>query len=142
MLILSPMAKSRSLASLGTTSVAILALTLASACGGARATASSGGASAPADSTYDLVISNGRIVDGAGNAWFYGDVGIRGDRIVKITRRGSPLLGAARRRIDATGMVVAPGFIDIQGAGNYVSGDGRNVSKVTQGITTEIFGEA
>jgi len=142
MLILSPMAKSMSLASLGTTSVAILALTLASACGGARATASSGGASAPADSTYDLVISNGRIADGAGNAWFYGDVGIRGDRIVKITRRGSPLLGAARRRIDATGMVVAPGFIDIQGAGNYVSGDGRNVSKVTQGITTEIFGEA
>src|SRR5258708_29883301 len=39
-------------------------------------------------------------------------------------------------------MVVAPGFIDIQAGGNYVSGDGRDVSKVTQGITTEIFGEA
>jgi dihydroorotase/N-acyl-D-amino-acid deacylase len=139
--------KSRSLPStslgacalLGTTSFAVLAF--ASACGGARA-ASVGSASAPADTTYDLVIANGRIVDGAGNAWFYGDVAIRGDRIVKIVRRGSPQLGAARRRIDATGMVVAPGFIDIQGAGNYVSGDGRNVSKVTQGITTEIFGEA
>jgi N-acyl-D-amino-acid deacylase len=142
MLIHSPMAKSRSLASLGTTSFAILALTLASACGGARATTASSGASAPADSIYDIVIANGRVVDGAGNAWFYGDVAIRGDRIVKIVRRGSPLVGAARRRIDATGMVVAPGFIDIQGAGNYVSGDGRDVSKVTQGITTEIFGEA
>ncbi|MDB4891436.1 MAG: D-aminoacylase domain protein [Gemmatimonadetes bacterium] len=116
-------------------------LALTSACGGARAT-NTGSASAPADSMYDLVIANGRIVDGAGNAWFYGDVAIRGDRIVRIARRGSPLSGAARRRIDATGMVVAPGFIDIQAGGNYVSGDGRDVSKVTQGITTEIFGEA
>jgi dihydroorotase/N-acyl-D-amino-acid deacylase len=82
------------------------------------------------------------VVDGAGNAWFYGDVAIRGDRIVKIVRRGSSQPLNARKRIDATGMIVAPGFIDIQGAGNYVSGDGRNVSKVTQGITTEIFGEA
>jgi N-acyl-D-amino-acid deacylase len=130
--------KSRSLASLGTTTIAALTLAFASACGGARAANVS--ASAPADSVYDLVIANGRVVDGAGNAWFYGDVAIRGDRIAKIVRRGSPL--AARRRIDATGMVVAPGFIDIQAGGNYVSGDGRDVSKVTQGITTEIFGEA
>ena len=131
-------ANSRFLASLGTTTLAVFAV----ACGGARAANSATGASEPADATYDLVIANGRIVDGAGNAWFYGDVAIRGDRIVKIARRGSPLSGAARRRIDATGMVVAPGFIDIQGAGNYVTGDGRDVSKVTQGITTEIFGEA
>lgn len=121
----------------------LTALTLAvtAACGGARA-ANISGAGAAVDAVYDLVIANGRIVDGAGNAWFYGDVAIRGDRIVRVVRRGSQPPLAARRRIDATGMVVAPGFIDVQAGGNYVSGDGRDVSKVTQGITTEIFGEA
>ncbi len=95
-----------------------------------------------AEAAYDLIIANGRIVDGAGNAWFYGDVAIRGDRIVRIERRGSQAMLTARERIDATGLVVAPGFIDIQAGGDYVNGDGRDVSKVTQGITTEIFGEA
>ncbi len=94
------------------------------------------------DAPYDLIIANGRIVDGAGNAWFYGDVAIRGDRIARIVRRGSSTILTAKRRIDATGLVVAPGFIDIQAGGDYVNGDGRDVSKVTQGITTEIFGEA
>ncbi len=113
---------------------------LASACSGARIAT---GSNAPAaDPPYDLVIANGRIVDGAGNAWFYGDVAIRGDRIARIVRRGSQSTLTARRRIDATGLVVAPGFIDIQAGGDYVNGDGRDVSKVTQGITTEIFGEA
>ncbi|MEP6729892.1 MAG: D-aminoacylase, partial [bacterium] len=121
--------------------VTALGFALASGCGGARS-ANVGSASEPADGIYDVVIANGRIVDGAGNAWFYGDVAIQGDRIAKIVRRGSQTPLAARRRIDATGMVVAPGFIDIQAGGNYVSGDGRDVSKVTQGITTEIFGEA
>jgi N-acyl-D-amino-acid deacylase len=119
----------------------VLALVLVTACVGVQTTAGRGG-SAGADSSYDLVIANGRIVDGAGNAWFYGDIAIRGDRIAKIVRRGSQAPLPAHRRIDATGMVVAPGFIDIQAGGNYVSGDGRDVSKVTQGITTEIFGEA
>ena len=124
-----------------TRGIAVLFVAAATACGGARA-ANVVGTSESADTPFDVVITNGRIVDGAGNAWFYGDVGIRGDRIARIVRRGSatPLVG--RRRIDATGMVVAPGFIDIQAGGNYVSGDGRDVSKVTQGITTEIFGEA
>ena len=121
--------------------LAALTLAVTAACGGARA-ANINGAGVAADSVYDLVIANGRIVDGAGNAWFYGDVAIRGDRIVRVVRRGSQQPLAARRRIDATGMVVAPGFIDVQAGGNYVSGDGRDVSKVTQGITTEIFGEA
>ena len=119
----------------------MLLLTLASSCGGTRAANVNDG-SAGSDMSYDVVIENGRIVDGAGNAWFYGDVAIRGDRIAAIVRRGSHRPLAARRRIDAAGMVVAPGFIDIQAGGNYVSGDGRDVSKVTQGITTEIFGEA
>ena len=122
--------------------VVVLVTMSASACGGVRGASPGAAPGVAEDSLYDVVIANGRIVDGAGNAWFYGDVAIRGDRIAKIVRRGSLAPLAGRRRIDATGMVVAPGFIDIQGAGNYVSGDGRDVSKVTQGITTEIFGEA
>jgi len=112
----------------------------------ACATASSGGggAASSAEPAYDVVISNGRIVDGSGNAWFYGDVGIRGDRIATISRRGALEKVTARRRIDATGLVVAPGFIDIQGqsGGPFLNGDGRDVGKLTQGVTTEILGEA
>ena len=112
----------------------------------ACATASSGGrgAASPAEAPYDVVIINGKIVDGSGNAWFYGDVGIRGDRIASISRRGELEKAVARRRIDATGLVVAPGFIDIQGqsGGQFLNGDGRDVGKLTQGVTTEILGEA
>jgi len=92
---------------------------------------------------YDVVIENGRVVDGAGNSWFEGDVGIRGDRIVRITPAGMLRDSQARERIDARDMVVAPGFIDIQShsRGALLGGDGRIVSKVTQGITTEIMGE-
>jgi len=120
-----------------------LALIIASA---ACATASSTGrgAASTTGAPYDVVIENGRIVDGSGNAWFYGDVGIRGDRIVTISRRGELGKVAAQRRIDATGLVVAPGFIDIQGqsGGQFLNGDGRDVGKLTQGVTTEILGEA
>ncbi len=98
---------------------------------------------APVPSTaYDVVIENGRVVDGSGNAWFYGDVGLRGDRIATITRRGGLARAAAAKRIDATNLVVAPGFIDIQSGGFSVTGDGRSVGKLTQGVTTEIMGEA
>jgi dihydroorotase/N-acyl-D-amino-acid deacylase len=92
---------------------------------------------------YDLVIAGGHVVDGTGNAWFAGDVGIRGDRIVRVAPAGALANASAKRRIDATGLVVAPGFIDIQGQSDsaFLLGDGRNVSKVTQGITTEILGE-
>jgi N-acyl-D-amino-acid deacylase len=95
------------------------------------------------DAPYDVVLLGGRIVDGAGNPWFTGDLAIRGDRIARITP--SPLLSgaAARVRIDAKGLVVAPGFIDIQSqSGNqFLNGDGRAISKITQGVTTEILGE-
>jgi dihydroorotase/N-acyl-D-amino-acid deacylase len=98
---------------------------------------------APAPSGYDLIISGGHVVDGTGNPWFAGDVAIQGDRIVRVAPSGALANASAKRRIDATGLVVAPGFIDIQGQSDsaLLLGDGRNVSKVTQGITTEILGE-
>ncbi len=92
---------------------------------------------------YDVVISGGRVIDGTGNAWFYGDVGVRGERIARITPPGLLKDVPAKQRIEAKGMVVAPGFIDIQShsRGAFLIGDGRVISKVTQGITTEILGE-
>lgn len=114
-----------------------LFLTLVSACAsvGTRRGADDGG--------YDVLITGGRIVDGTGNPWFYGDVGIRGDRIVRIAPRGALANAIAQRRIDASGLVVAPGFIDIQSHSRsaFLTGDSRVVSKVTQGVTTEILGE-
>lgn len=97
-----------------------------------------------ADSAYDVIIENGRVIDGSGNAWFYGDVALRGDRIMQVVRRGQLSHATAKRRIDASAMVVAPGFIDIQGQSGdlFLSGDGRDVGKLTQGVTTEILGEA
>jgi len=92
---------------------------------------------------YDLVILNGRIVDGTGNAWSLGDLAVRGDTIARITPAGMLKEAPARRQVDATGLVVAPGFIDIQGHSReaLLGGDGRLVGKITQGVTTEILGE-
>ena len=92
---------------------------------------------------YDVVITGGRIVDGTGNPWFYGDLAIRGDRIARITPAGLLADARARVRIDARGLVVAPGFIDIQSHSReaFLEGDGRVISKITQGVTTEILGE-
>src|SRR3954470_18233730 len=95
-------------------------------------------------SSYDVVISDGRVIDGTGNAWFYGDVGVTKDRISWVGPTGSLAKAKAGQRIDAKGMVVSPGFIDIQSGSydNFLTGDGRSLSKVTQGVTTEIMGEA
>src|SRR4051794_18300426 len=88
---------------------------------------------------YDLVIRHGKIVDGSGNPWFHGDVAVRGDRIVAV---GRVLKGTARREIDARGLVVAPGFIDMHSHSDFVLlEDGRAQSKVRQGVTTEVLGE-
>jgi N-acyl-D-aspartate/D-glutamate deacylase len=87
---------------------------------------------------YDLVIRNGDVVDGTGAAARRADVAIKGDRIVAV---GS-VSGRAVRTIDATGRVVAPGFIDVQGqSGTSLLTDGNGESHIRQGITTEIIGE-
>jgi N-acyl-D-aspartate/D-glutamate deacylase len=91
----------------------------------------------------DTLIAGGRIVDGTGNPWRYGDVAIQGDRIVDITPPGRIPPDQARTIIDAGEMVVCPGFIDIQSHSILpLMRDGRSLSKITQGVTTEIMGEA
>src|ERR1051325_2006545 len=98
----------------------------------------------PVGPQYDMVIANGRIVDGTGNGWFYGDIGITGDKITKIAPGGGIPGTSSKAWINAVGQVVAPGFIDIQSHSwdELLWADGRVVGKVTQGVTTEILGEA
>ncbi len=95
--------------------------------------------SASAQQPFDIVISNGRIVDGTGSPWYSGDIGIRGGKIARIGN----LSGQARARtLDALGKVVAPGFIDMLGQSELtILVDPRLPSKIYQGITTEITGE-
>ncbi len=92
---------------------------------------------------YDVIIENGRIVDGTGAAWYYGDLAIKGDRISAIGPRGAFRGMTATTRVNANGLVVSPGFIDIQAHSiyHYMVGNGRALSMVTQGITTAIHGE-
>ena len=95
--------------------------------------------SQPAATEYDIIIRNGRVVDGSGRPGFNADVAIKADRIARIGN----LRGAkAAREIDARGQVVAPGFIDMLGQSEqFLLIDGRAMSKVMQGVTTEITGE-
>jgi len=88
---------------------------------------------------YDLILRGGSIVDGSGNPRFVGDVAISGDRIAAVGYLGS---ATARETLDVSGLVVAPGFIDMlgQSEGNVLI-DNRVLSKVSQGVTTEITGE-
>ncbi len=89
--------------------------------------------------TYDVLIRNGHIIDGTGNPWFAGDVAVSGDRIAAI---GDLREAHAKREIDAKGRIVAPGFIDMLGQSEVsLLLDNRSLSKLSQGITTEITGE-
>ncbi len=95
--------------------------------------------SAVPGSELDLVLANGRVVDGSGAPWFRADVGIRQDRIIAV---GNLSHLAVARRIDVRERMVAPGFIDLLGQSElYVLIDNRVESKIRQGITTEITGE-
>lgn len=104
------------------------------------ATLLSAGAEAQAQPhTYDFLIIHARIVDGTGAAWYYGDLAIAGDHIAAI---GDLHDAKAKQAIDAHGLVVSPGFIDVQGQSEFnILVDGRAASKITQGVTTEITGE-
>ena len=91
----------------------------------------------------DLLIRGARVVDGCGNPWYRADVAVRGDRIAAIAPPGRLDPGAARELLDAGDTVLCPGFIDIQShAILSLMRDGRCLSKITQGVTTEVMGEA
>jgi dihydroorotase/N-acyl-D-amino-acid deacylase len=82
---------------------------------------------------------NGHIIDGTGSPWFRADVAVRGDRIAAVGRLAR---AQARDTIDARGLIVSPGWIDMLGHSEYaLLVDGRALSKITQGITSEITGE-
>jgi N-acyl-D-amino-acid deacylase len=91
---------------------------------------------------FDLIIRNGNVVDGSGELWFPADVAVRGDTIVKVGRLDETEL-SAKRIIDARGLTVVPGFIDIHSHSDYsFLVDGTAQSKIRQGVTTEVLGEA
>ncbi len=86
----------------------------------------------------DLVIRNGHVVDGAGNPWFKADVGIQGERIVRIGRLSRD---KALRVLDASGSIVSPGFIDMHSHSDlFLLINPKAESKIRQGVTTEVVG--
>jgi N-acyl-D-amino-acid deacylase len=92
-----------------------------------------------ASAPFDVIIKNGHILDGTGGPWYAADIGIRGDRIAAIGKLGD---SPAKKIIDATERIVSPGFIDMLGQSETaLLIDSRSISKLAQGITTEITGE-
>ena len=91
-----------------------------------------------ADPPYDVVIRNGRVIDGSGNPWVVADIAIQGDRLVKIGR----IEGHGRQEINATGLYVSPGWIDMMDqSGEVLPKNGLAENKLREGITTAIAGE-
>src|SRR5947208_3180176 len=119
---------------MGKMRMALVALLGVVACGKGRGDAGQG-----TGGPYDLVLKGGWIIDGSGNPRYRGDVAIRGERIAGV---GFLSGAAARETVDVRGLVVAPGFIDMMGQSEInVLIDNRVLSKITQGITTEVTGE-
>jgi N-acyl-D-aspartate/D-glutamate deacylase len=91
----------------------------------------------------DVLIRGARVVDGTGNPWFYGDVALEGDRIAAVAQAGQIPADGAGEVVDGANTVVSPGFIDIQSHSIYpLMIDPKCLSKITQGVTTEIMGES
>ena len=89
---------------------------------------------------YDILIKGAKIIDGTGNPWFYGDIGIKGDMIAAI---GDLSKATAAKTVDARGLVVAPGFIDMHNHADYTLGQTSsnvNLNYLTQGVTTVVTG--
>ena len=86
---------------------------------------------------YDVLIRNGRIVDGTGNPWFSGDVAVKDGHIAAVGKLPN---ATAKRVIDATGLVIAPGFIDLHTHTNLL-GNPTAQSKVREGVTLDVMGE-
>src|SRR6516162_8063963 len=92
------------------------------------------------DAPFDLVLRGGKIVDVTGNPWFHGDLAVGGDKIAAL---GKIDLKAGKRVIDLRGLGVAPGFIDMHSHSDFtILEDGKAMSKITQGVTTEVLGES
>ncbi|MCG8347427.1 MAG: D-aminoacylase [Chloroflexales bacterium] len=92
---------------------------------------------------YDVLIHNAKVVDGTGNPWFYGDVAFVGDRVAAVAPAFCLSSENTSEVVNGTDMVVCPGFIDIQSHSILpLMRDGRSLSKITQGVTTEIMGES
>jgi N-acyl-D-aspartate/D-glutamate deacylase len=89
---------------------------------------------------FDIVIHGGRLIDGTGNPWFYGDLGIKQGRIACVGKIGPE---AGQRAISAKGCVVTPGYIDMHTHSDQpLVADGNAESKVRQGVTLDIIGES
>ena len=117
------------------TFAAILAALLCSCASNPQTTAAIGASAEP----YDLLIDNGTIYDGSGGAPFVGDVAIKGDRIVYV---GPQAPAPSNRTVDASGLAVSPGFINmLSWATETLIEDGRGMSDTVQGVTLEVFGE-
>src|SRR5438270_6910840 len=98
-----------------------------------------GGQIASADAPFDIVIKGGTVYDGTGGEGHVTDVAIRGDRIAGV---GDFAKASAKKTIDARGLAVAPGFINMLSWSNEsLIQDGRSQSEIRQGVTTEIMGE-
>src|SRR4051812_13128495 len=91
----------------------------------------------------DLLIRGGRVIDGSGNPWMHADVAVSDRRLAEVSAPGAIHPARAREVVDAGGRIVCPGFIDLQSHSILpLLDDHRSWSKVTQGVTTEIMGEA
>lgn len=126
----------------GKRAAALLAATLtilAVGCASQPASAPATTPSVAGEAAYDILIKGGRVIDGTGAPWFNADVGVRGGKIVAIGKLGEH---AAKQVIDASNLVVTPGFIDMHTHSDVsLLRDGRGLSKIMQGVTTEVIGE-